>query len=686
MQVITAFQEWTSIIIEKSKEFSQLNSNKKIKYYNIPCSFDIETSSFRTEEDEKVAILYAFALDINHTIYIGRDYHDLTNAINFLKNNLNLSMKHRMVFYVHNLSYEFQFIRKHFEWDKIFAIEERKMIYAITDGIEFRCSYLQSGYSLARLAEVRNLPIKKLVGDLDYRLLRTPLTPLEEKEINYLINDVEILIYYIDLLIKEEQNIAYIPITKTAYVRRHTRNKCKSLRYKKLIKTLTIEPMEYEMLKAAFQGGFTHGNIYNVGIKLKNIASYDFTSSYPAVMVSEMFPMSKGELLNNPSNEDIQDSLNYYCCIINLTYDKLESKEIGDHPLSSSKCDIEGKRFIDNGRIVTADKVNTTITEQDLMTIEDFYNFEDCTIHKIIRYRKNYLPKEFVETILELYQKKTELKGVEGREDEYMNSKEMINSMYGMCVTDILRDEILYTDDEWGKESPNIEEALTKYNKSYQRFLFYPWGVWVTAYARRNLFTAIKEIGIDYVYADTDSVKIMNPDKHKKYFDDYNFNIKRKIKRCLNKLHIDEELAHPKTIKGEEKWLGVWEYEGTYKFFKTLGAKRYMTFKDKLSITVSGLNKEVAVPYIMSQCEIDEKFSHLNRAFNFFSDGMYIPKGYTGRSIHTYIDYQKQGVVTDYMGIEYNYNELSSIHLEESDYSLSLARDVINFILRVRAL
>ena len=32
----------------------------------------------------------------------------------------------------------------------------------------------------------------------------------------------------------------------------------------------------------------------------------------------------------------------------------------------------------------------------------------------------------------------------------------------------------------------------------------------------------------------------------------------------------------PKTIKGETKTLGVWDFDGFYTDFKTLGAKRYI--------------------------------------------------------------------------------------------------------------
>ena len=64
--------------------------------------------------------------------------------------------------------------------------------------------------------------------------------------------------------------------------------------------------------------------------------------------------------------------------------------------------------------------------------------------------------------------------------------------------------------------------------------------------------------------------------------------------------NIDEKLFRPKTIEGEEKIIGVWDFEGVYQVFKTLGAKRYITMKDnELSFTVSGCSKFSAIPYLI---------------------------------------------------------------------------------------
>lgn len=669
-------------------------NNKKVAYYQIPCSLDIETSSF-IKDGEKRATMYIGALDINHIIYFFRTWEEMGDLFDAIHEFFMLGENTRLLIYVHNLSYEFQFLRKWINWYKVFALSEREVVYAISGGIEFRCSYKLSGYSLENLAKIRKLPIKKLNENYDYKLLRTSQSELEEDVYKYLINDVEIIIYYIEQLLYEEKEISRIPLTKTQYVRRYTRNQCSSYKYRKMIRNLEIDIEEYDYLKKAFSGGFTHANILNSNKIFEKVSSYDFTSSYPAVMLSEKFPMSSSERLDNPSEKDVEDSIKYYCCIIELELYNVESKFIADNPLSASKCEITGKKEIDNGRIMSADKIKTVITEQDFMTIKEFYNIGDIKILTIYRYVKNYLPTEFIKAILDLYKIKTELKGVDNRETEYLNSKEMLNSEYGMTVTDILRDTIEYKNDEWGIGEMDIENEIDKYNNKFDRFMFYPWGVWVTAYARRNLFTAILELKGDYIYSDTDSVKFINRESHLDYFNRYNFMLEKKLQKAMKYHNLDMELVKPKTIEGKEKLIGEWDYDGDYSYFKTLGAKRYITVsKDVIVLTVSGLNKNYALPYILDKCEIKyEKQNgkckmlgqpNIKKVFDFFSEGMYIPKGKTGKNTHTYIDDEFGCVVQDYKGKYCKVHEKSCIHLDEADYKLSLAEDYLNFILGIR--
>ena len=433
---------------------------------------------------------------------------------------------------------------------------------------------------------------------------------------------------------------------------------------------------EYAELKRAFQGGFTHANCFAVGKVFDNVSSYDLTSSYPTVMLSEKFPMRSGREYRPKNKQDFERVCKKYCCIFDIELTNISPRVWWEHPISASRCFKMDGAVVDNGRVVTAKVLRMTITNIDWDIIKRFYSFDKIRIGKMRVYWKDYLPRDFLNSILTLYEKKTELKGVEGKEVEYSKSKEMINSCYGMTVTDIVRDEIVYQTDieEWETAAcANIDGVINKYNASKNRFLYYPWGVFVTAYARRNLFSAILACGEDYLYSDTDSVKLTNADKHAEYFAMYNKAITEKVSRCLTAKGIDPARATPRTIIGQPKPLGVWDYEGTYRHFKTLGAKRYMCedADGKYHLTVAGLSKS-AVNYI---AELNPE-----NPFETFSEGLHIPGEETGKNTHTYIDEEVQGVVTDYLDEKYEYCERSFVHLEAATYDLSLSEDFTAFL------
>lgn len=667
-------------------------NNRKIEYANVPCVIDIETSSFY-DHGEKRGVMYAFVIGINGKCYIGRTYDDMCSALDRISEFYGLNKNRRMIFYIHNLSFDFQFIRKWRNWEKVFATEERTPLYAYDgNGIELRCSYLLSGYNLANVG--RNLTkykVAKMVGDLDYKLIRSPITPLDQKELGYIIHDGLVVMAYIQEEIESHyNNIAFLPLTKTGKVRTFIRKLClyngkhhndvyKFRKYHNMMKALPITSIqEYEQLKRAFHGGFTHADSLHVGKIVNDVYSYDFTSSYPYVLVSEQFPMGKGELIEIHNKKEFDFNLSKYCCLFDCEFIDIESSVQYEHPISTSKCYHLENYMADNGRLVVADKIRITLTEQDYFIIKRFYTWKKLRIKNFRRYRKNYLPHDFIRGVLDLYQKKTKLKGVEDSIVEYTQSKEMLNSCYGMCVTDICRTEIDYLNDTWGKIPPLPEEQIQKYNEKKNRFLCYQWGVWVTAYAMRNLFTAIYELKEDYLYSDTDSVKFINIDKHQSYFDKYNSMVNDKLERAMKHHGFDMTMVRPSSIKGEIKTIGEWSDLEHYDKFKTLGAKRYMIYtKEKgYTLTVSGVNKKTAIPYLY------EKYG--DKMMEYFTDGLVIPPTATGKNIHTYIDESTDGTMTDYNGIDYDYHELSSIHLEESGYELSLSRDFINYLLGIK--
>lgn len=696
---IERFKDYLQII---KKEVKVIKTNKKIEYYNTPSCFDIEASSFYenfiVKPENKRALMYAWVFGIKDTVIMGRTWEQFTDIIDLVVNELDLCDKRRIIVYVHNLSYDFQFFRKHFYFTRVFALSERDPIQAITDtGIEFRCSYKLSGYNLQKTGEhLTKHEVHKKVGDLDYNKIRSPITPLSSKEWGYIEFDGRVVLAYIDEEIENAGNITKIPLTKTGKIRNYCRDRCLHSRkshkkhdaqftfYHRLMKQMSIvSVLEYEHLHASFMGGFTHGNHLHINEVCNNVSSFDFSSSYPAVMVMEQYPIYKSEMIILKDKAEFERNISLYNCLFTATFYNIDETFIYDHYISASKCYECENAIKDNGRIVKADKITIFITEQDYFIIKKTYKWKKLTIKNFRRYRRGYLPRDFVLSVLDLYEAKTVLKGVKGKEAEYQQSKENINGCYGMTVTNICRDNITYNSDEieddgdeWGHEAPDYEKVIEKYNNDKRRFLFYAWGVWVTAYARRNLWEAIIELAEDYRYSDTDSVKLVNLDRHKDFFDNYNKKVVARLKRVLEWQKIDFNKVIPKTQEGKIKLLGAWDYEGTYDRFKYLGAKRYITEENgEMSLTVSGLNKKFTIPYLQ------KKYKTNDAIFEAFKEGLYIPKGATGKQIHSYIDFTTEGNVRDYLGNEYHYIELSSLHMEEADYTLDLSADFLRYLL-----
>ena len=442
------------------------------------------------------------------------------------------------------------------------------------------------------------------------------------------------------------------------------------MKYRDIMRSLTLTYDQYKMCKAGFQGGFTHANVNYVNKTLSNVGSIDFTSSYPFTMMAQYFPMSSPREVEIKDLRDLNFYLANYCCLFEVQFINLVPLTTNENPISSSRCSYLKDYHLNNGRVINAGILETTITELDYDIFRNFYKWDGIKIGKFLTFYKGYLPTSLVKALVSLYKDKTELKGVEGKEVEYLLSKGMLNSAYGMAVTDIVREDLEYHQelyaDEWqvGDETPVSQ--LKRYNQNPSRFLYYPWGVWVTAHARHNLFRGILEFGSDYVYSDTDSIKAINMDRHMDFIKNYNLHVREQLQAAADFHGIPMSDFEPKTIKGVPKLIGVWDIEGTYDKFKTLGAKRYLVQKgNDIEFTVAGVNKKAIKEYMLETYGLDGVFDAFTRSLD-------IPKGRTGKLTHTYIDQEWSGVLVDYNGVPFTYHEKSSIHMEPAPFKISM--------------
>ena len=654
-----------------------------LKYYNCSCGFDIETTNC-VVDGEKQAWLYEWTFGIKDTIIIGRYWSEFLTLLAILQSIYSAA---RWVIYVHNLGFEFQFFRGYIQPDEVFAVDNRSVVYCRKDNLEFRDSAILAALPLSKVADnLLNHSIKKLKGDLDYSLIRTSETELTNEELQYCINDVLIILYYIDEQIDEFGDITKIPLTNTGRVREHCRKHClyttnskgKKVRNTKYLELMEMEKLTtdlYQLSKLAFRGGFVHSSIINNMMTLEKVGSYDLTSAYPSFMVAKKFPVGEPMREEYLTVEEYERYIEFYGTLSMVKYTNLRMKKtVFDSYLSWIPAKMTGENIaqLNNGRITKAGELTLAITNLDYEIIKNTYDYDSVEFFNNYLWEMDYLPKELIECVLEFFTKKTTLKGVKGKEAEYQNSKGKLNSCYGMMVQDPLKEAGEYSNGEWSLKSLDIDEAIEKYNNAYKRFTYFPHGLWITGYCRKAIWDAILAAGEDYVYTDTDSVKLLNPEKHSAYFKAYDKQIKKELLKCLKYYNLDPNLIEPKTIKGTVSLLGSFCYEGLYDEFKTLGAKRYMVrVGNEYELTCAGVSKS-AVDYIVSK-----------GGFEFFNLDMKIPASATGKLTHCYIDTPFTATIMDYKG---NYSQVeakSAVYLEPAEYAINPDQEWVDWLLEL---
>lgn len=470
-------------------------SGRKEKFDETIYSFDIETTSYlvlngvaisaeeyenltkkEQEACEKCSCMYIWMFSINNIVYYGRTWEEFVVFIG----RLNEHVPELKIVFIHNLAFEFQYLKSYFRFKEVMARKSHKVMKAKMEdyNIELRCSFMMTNVRLAKLPSLFNLPVEKMVGDLDYNKIRHPKTKLDDKELGYCENDCLVIYYYIKYEIETYENVKNIPLTSTGHVRRELKNLIrKDYKYKRLTrKAINTDPHIYNMLCEAFGGGYTHANYTYAGDIIEGVDSWDFTSSYPYVMVTHKFPSDKFTPCNVRKIEQMNQN---YAYLIRVKMTNVKSKYWNNF-LSQSKCrNIRGGRY-DNGRIMKADSLETTLTDVDFRLLYEAYEFEyeilEC-YYSIYRY----LPKQFINFILDKYVLKTEYKGVEGKEVEYQRQKSLFNSLYGMTVTNTIRDEVEYDNETGWSETPITNEEIMKKLKEDEKegFLAFSWGCWV---------------------------------------------------------------------------------------------------------------------------------------------------------------------------------------------------------------
>ena len=565
----------------KRKKGNQGTKNRT-KYMDIITAFDIETSRIK-EIEQSIMYIWQWQIGFDVTV-IGRTWAEFVEFAKLLTSGL--QEDEYIVVYVHNLSYEFQFLRGIYPFteDEVFCLDRRKILKCtMFNHLELRCSYLHSNMSLDTYTRKMGAYHGKITGEFDYNKVRWPYTKLTDRELLYCVNDVRGLVEALNIEMQHDgDNLYTIPLTSTGYVRRDTKRAIREER-RQLASRIVPDYNVYKLLREAFRGGNTHANRYYANKTIPCVKSYDRSSSYPDVLcncqypITEFLPESDADLDRVGNLIEIRGkALLFRIAMYNV---ELNNPFWGCPYLAKDKCRNVAKAVIDNGRILSAEYLETTVTDVDFRIIMEEYKADSIIPFDVYSARYGYLPRSIINTNITYYRAKTELKNVPGQELLYMKSKNKLNSIYGMMAMNPVRDNIVFRDNDFVQDqSTTKEERLNDANK--KAFLAYQWGVWCTAWARYRLEDGIKLAGDGFIYCDTDSVKFIGDADFKQY---------NKNRTADSKASG----AFAKDPKGKTHYMGVYEYEGQYDQFRTMGAKKYCYVVDgKLHATIAGVSKK----------------------------------------------------------------------------------------------
>lgn len=610
--------------------------------------------------------------------------------------------KPEIIIYVHNLGFDFQFMRNSDMQfygkgcnNNVFARKKRKPMKAKATSkfanIVFKDSYMISQRSLENWAKDEDVPVKKLAGELDYLLIRHPGTPLTFEEIQYCIHDIVSVVYLINMLINKFGSISNVPLTQTGIVRRECISKSSQDWRKQqsdVMQNMTRDL--YTKLVKIFAGGWTHANAYKTGTLYKYVRCYDFTSSYPWVMCSQKFPVGDFRKLNPDQFDKYKDmdptdlsiTERYF---VKVTVNNFETA-LQNTFWSSSKTELIENEMLDNGKIAKAGKMTAYMTDLDWVIFRQAYKSQSCgsldyTIDELYVADADFIDRGLILTILDYFVNKTNYKDVDGKESMYRIAKEFINAIYGCSVTNFLTDICKFLHDGWQVEELTDDQFYKDKIKIYtpqSTFLSFQIGPYITAHARYNLWSLILKLDKHVIYGDTDSLKGTFVKHDLDIIDRYNADVKLRQETVADMLHFDVMKYRPKKPNGKRVCLGNFDKEDTAVEFKTLGAKRYaykvkVTDKNtgesylKIKTTIAGLPKKSGTNLI--KC-IDSDFE----------DGTNWNTCTSDKKTSYYADEQGTVKWVDYLGNEYETNDKYGVVITPTSFVMTLSGSYHNYL------
>lgn len=645
-------------------------------YWDLKCGFDIETTTYIDR-----AYMYIWQIGINNKAFYGNTWEEFNDCLNIINcyidylNRQKAKEKHKKEFkaqaicFIHNIAFEWQFVRKEIPVTYVFLKSLREPLYFESDNIKFLDSFQITHMSLAKLAK-RYCTTQKMVGDIDYTILRnaTDGKNLTDKEKKYCENDVLILCefaeYYFNKYISNNELI----YTETSIVRHSLKKAFKEQNQITKQDIFEMYPKSFNdylmYMEYLFAGGWVKSSVDAFGKILSNIKCKDITSSYPAQIAHRYYPTSKFKSIKIDSKQMFNNMLNRYCCILDVTLFNVKKTTI--HSIISTSKIVNndtGRILVDNGRIAEVEKVRLLMTELDWDIFNKFYEYDKfkIVINSFKIAVRGKLPSYVVSTMLDAYERKEELKL---QDKDYFNEKCFVNMFYGCFVTKIHKFNYIFKDG-------SITKELNDYYKQIRSSVLSPfWGIWCTSWARFQELSAVYANADCVVYGDTDSVKGHNMSDD--YFNNYNAEQIEKNKKLCEKYNKNFDLI---------KELGCWDSEPAYQLFKTIGCKRYIGYDEnnKLSVTIAGVPKGTLEKIVGINPDKDKKYyTNSQKALevmDLLKDGQSFSNCKTGA---TYNDNEHSDIINGELMVS-----KSSVAINNIDFTIKVSNEYDDYINQV---
>lgn len=341
-------------------------------------------------------------------------------------------------------------------------------------------------------------------------------------------------------------------------------------------------PDEYALMLELNRGSFYFTNRDYFGKVVKDVHSYDISSSHLSFLARKKFPCAGFNYEEDPAEIEKIIASKRYSWYGVFYFQTLQYKV--NFPIDLTKFGYPA------GRQCSWDIL---LTNLDAAWFQEVFSWEDYHCFRIYYAEQKELPQDIGKMCDSLYQiKSAQEKGSFGKQI----SKFRAELPFGQSIKPVEYDYDLVYDSDREKFTYKEKEVKLTFKqilaKLKQRSMPYYIGAWIAAYSRLEIFNMIKDIGFEnVVYGDTDCVKFVG-EEGIKVIERHNKEIRKEYEKISDKRHILPDMK-----------LGQWCDEGDLIAFKSIGVKWYLTLdtNNKLEVKASGANIPALQEYLESQ-------------------------------------------------------------------------------------